>query len=236
MYAISNIGMVDGRLHMLVRVDMDKEAYRGGYFITFDFVNEDGETVYRQGLTRLIKKVVELPDEADRGDKTAKTADDYESGEIEYDYGEIRHSDYIEIIYDDINDADQMKDLSVIFEYKKPSTYIKGYWELPFSTPGKKTADVYVGREIEINGRKTMIETISISPLGLTIHMPYYLSGGYKHEDDVSIVYGDGAIEVLDQSSIHSTQQVSTLVFSGEVIEVEKAVGIIINGDIINIA
>lgn len=86
-----------------------------------------------------------------------------------------------------------------------------------------------------INGSKLKIDRISLSPIGITIHLPENLSADYNNSDVVYVEYTDGTIIELNQSSIHTYEEESTIIFGGDIIEIEKVEGIIINGERINI-
>lgn len=111
----------------------------------------------------------------------------------------------------------------------------EGIWEFSFMIPEKVTTDFKVDREININGEKLRINMISLSPIGITVHLYQNMSADYNHSDVVYVEYIDGIIIELDQSSIHTYEAESTLVFREDIIEIEKVQDILINGERINI-
>ena len=56
----------------------------------------------------------------------------------------------------------------------------------------------------------------------------------FDNTDVVYVEYLDGTIIELNQSSIHTYESESTLVFRGDIIEIEKVQAILINGERIN--
>lgn len=101
--------------------------------------------------------------------------------------------------------------------------------------PEKVTTEFKVDRELNINGDQIRINMISLSPIGITLHLNQDMSDDYNHSDSVYVEYIDGTKIELDQASIHTYQFESTLVFKGDIIEIEKVESIIINGEKIGI-
>lgn len=117
---------------------------------------------------------------------------------------------------------------------KSPST-TDGSWEFSFMVPEKVTTEFHVDKDVHINGEKLKIDMISLSPIGITVHLPKNMSDDYNHSDVVYVEYTDGTSLKLDQSSIHTYEGESTLIFEGDIIEIEKVQSIIINGERIDI-
>ena len=145
------------------------------------------------------------------------------------------HDEYIEMIYPDITNLDQLNDLSLTIDYMKSPKITEGTWEFSFMIPKKVTTDFKVNREIDINGEKLKIDMVSLSPIGITVHLNQNMSSNYSHKDKVSVEYIDGTKIQLEQSSIQTYEDESTLVFRGDIIEIEKVQSILINGEKISI-
>ena len=215
MFSISNIGFVDGLFHIQMKAILDDTALIDGHYINAKLVNSEKEIVYDSaaGINFI----------ADR-----KYA--YES------YSKEPHDEYIELIYDNITNPKQLNDLSITIDYMKSPKITEGNWEFSFMIPEKVTTEFHVNKEIHINGEKLKIDMISLSPIGITVHLPQNISVDYNHNDMVYVEYGDGTIIELNQSSIHTYENESTLIFGGHIIEIENIQRIIINGERINIS
>jgi len=112
-------------------------------------------------------------------------------------------------------------------------TTIWVHWRLSFNVPKKATTEFTVAREITINNEPTWIESIYLSPLGVTLELPGVLAIYYEREDIVYVKYEDGTVIPLDNSTVHSTAETSTLRFWGDIIAFEKVRAIIINQEVI---
>ena len=214
MFSISNIGFVDGLFHIQTKAKLSGASLVDGYYINAKFVNSEREIVYDS-----ISRIDFITDE--------KYA--YER------YSKEPHDEYSEIIYDNITSPEQLNDLSLTIDYMKSPEITEGNWEFSFMIPEKVTTDFKVDREININGDQIRINMISLSPIGVTLHLNQDMSDDYNHSDLVYVEYIDGTRIELDQASIHTYQFESTLVFKGDIIEIEKVQSIIINGERINI-
>lgn len=214
MFSISNIGFVDGMLHIQVKAKLRDVALVDGYYINTKLVNSEKEIFY--------DSVAHISFITDK--KYAYQSDSREP-----------HDAYSEIIYDSITKPEQLDDLSLTIDYMKSPKITEGKWEFSFMIPKKVTTEYYVGREMYINGSKLRIDRISLSPIGITIHLPENLSADYNNSDEVYVEYTDGTIIELNQSSIHTYEEESTIIFGGDIIEIEKVEGIIINEERINI-
>lgn len=214
MFSISNIGFVDGLFHIQTKAKLSGAALVDGYYINAKFVNSEKETVYDS--ESMINFIIDK-----------KYA--YES------YSKEPHNKYTEMIYSNITNPEQLNDLSITIDYMKSPKITEGTWEFSFMIPEKVTTDFKVDREININGEKLIIDMVSLSPIGITVHLHQNMSDDYNHNDVVSVEYMDGTIIELNQSSIHTYESESTLVFKGDIIEIEKVQDILINGERINI-
>jgi len=220
MFSISNIGFVDGRLHIQTKAALSGTALVHGYFINIKFLNAAKETVY----------------------EPAAWINFVADGKYAYaEYAGEPHDEYSEMIYDDITSPEQLNGLTVAIDCMKSPKIIEGHWEFAFTVPEKVTTEFYINREIPINGEKMKIGMISLSPLGITIHLPQGKLAGhnpyqYRHDDAVYVEYKDGTVIELNESSIHTTENESTLFFGGDIIEIEKVQSLIINGERIDVS
>lgn len=214
MFSISNMGFVDGLLHIQTKNTSSDTALVDGYYINVKFINSEKEIVYNP--------VARIDFITDR-----KYA--YES------YSKEPHDQYSEFIYYNITNPEQLHNLSIAIDYMKPPKITEGNWEFSFIIPEKVTTEFHVDTEIYINGEKLKINMVSLSPIGITAYLPKNMSADYNHSDIVYVEYRDGTIIELNQSSLHTYESESTLVFGGHIIEVENVQAIIINGKKINI-
>lgn len=215
MFSISNIGFVDGLLHIQTKAMLDDTALVDGYYINAKFINSEKEVIYDSAASIHFKN--------DR----------------KYGYYESNREDprdrYTEIIYDSITNPEQLNDLSLVIDYMKSPKITEASWEFSFMIPEKVTTEFHVDSEIHINGKKLNIDMVSLSPIGITVHLLKDISDNYNHSDVVYVEYVDGTIIELSQSSIHTYESESTLIFGGHIIEIENVQSIIINDERINI-
>lgn len=214
MFSISNIGFVDGLFHIQTKAILSRVSLEDGYFINAKFINSEEETVYESK-----KNINFVIDEKYTWNEHYKEP----------------HDGYTEIIYDSITKPEELNGLSIAIDYMKSPEITEGNWEFSFMIPEKVTTDFKVDREININGNKIKVNMISLSPIGVTLHLNQDISEDYNHSDAVYVEYTDGTRIKLDQASIHTYQFESTLVFKGDIIEIEKVESIIINGEKIGI-
>jgi|GEM_PF-1219900 len=215
MFSISNIGFVDGLLHIQAKAAWSDTTFIDAPYINAKFVNSEKEIIY---------------DSTAHIDFITDRKYAYES------YAKEPHDEYIEMIYEGITSPEQLNNLSLSIDYMKPSKITEGKWEFLFVIPEKVTTEFRIDREIYINGEKLRIDMVSLSPLGITVHLPQDMSADYNHSDTAYVEYRDGTIIELDQPSIHTYESESTLIFGGHIIEIENVQDIIINGEIINIS
>lgn len=213
-FSISNIGFVDGLFHIQAKANLSGVALIDGYYINAKLVNLEKEIVYDStaGINFITDK---------------KYA--YEK------YSKEPHNKYSEIIYSGITKPEQLDDLSLTIDYMKSPEITEGNWEFSFIIPEKITTEFKVDREIDINGNRTRTNMVSLSPIGITVHLKQDISDNFNDSDVVYVEYIDGDIIELNQSSIHTYESESTLVFRGDIIEIEKVKSILINGERINI-
>lgn len=215
---ISNIGFVDGYLHIQTNVMRDNE----NDLASINFVNAEGEILYNGHL---------FLSYFNKGDNKI--------------YGDSKK--YKEMIYEGITEMEQLKDLFVSIDFLEIGKVIEGNWKVSFNVPDKMTkTEINVNREILLNGNSITIDTIFLSPLGITMQLPKNVnySNGYDYKDSVSVKYTDGTIVRLDSISVVAIgNKISTgvfekdtsLSFSGNIVEIEKVEWIIINDDVISI-
>jgi hypothetical protein len=215
MFSISNIGFVDGRLHIQVKASLSGGALVDGYYINPNFVNSKKEVEYE--ATARIDFITDR-----------KYA--YEA------YSKEPHDAYSEFIYESITNPEQLNDLSVTIDYMKSPTIIEGNWEFSFMVPEKVTTEFHVDRDFQINSKIVRIDMVSLSPLGITVHLPRNMAAEYTHSDTAYVEYTDGVIVELSQTSIHGYEGESALIFGGEIIEIENVKSIAINGERFNIS
>lgn len=213
MFSISNIGFVDELFHIQTKAMLSGASLVDGIYMNIKFVNSQGEIVYEpESMIYFTEKKY--------------------SREI---YSKEPHDKYIEMVYPDITNLDQLNGLSITIDYMKSPRIIEGNWEFSFEIPEKITTDFKVDREININDELLRIDMVSLSPIGITLHLHQDMSHSYKHRDVVSLEYMDGAIIELSQSTIQTYESESTLIFSGNIIEIEKVQSILINGERISV-
>ena len=220
--AISNIGFVDGLLHIQVRATNEPGSTFAPYLNIY-FTDKNSEIVHRSNASiYFVEK-------------------QYSYGPYNKENSGESHYKYFEMIYRDVTSPEQLKGLYFTVDYMKSPEAIEGKWEFSFTIPEKATTEFPLDREIDINGEKLRIDAISLSPFGVTIHLPKNISAEYTHSDTAFIEYRNGETVELDQTSIHGYESPdygsdSTLIFGGQIIEFENVQSIIINGERIDIA
>lgn len=126
--------------------------------------------------------------------------------------------------------------------FPMPENYnlIEGRWEFSFTIPERVATEFRVDREFQIGNDTIMIDMVSLSPLGITIHLPRNIVVEYMatrpHDDTAVIEYVDGSTVELNQVSIHGHENTSTLIFGGQIIEIGSVRSVIINGERIAIS
>jgi len=215
-YSISNIGFVDGRLHIQIKAVLTG-VDRNGFYVAVEFVNAEGDIVNNDDVA--IQFI------ADRN----------------YAYGHLREEfpyivEYRELIYSGITNFEQLDDLSMTLTYMKSPRIIEGQWEFSFMIPDKVTTAFHIDRELQINGENIKINMISLSPLGITIHLLESISNDYTHNDTVRVEYKNGTTFELNHSYIQTYESESSLIFGGQIIEIENVQSILINGERVNIS
>ncbi len=215
MFSISNMGFVNGCLHIQAKAVWSDTFFVDAPYINTKLINPEKGLVYEP-----ISRIDFILDK--------KYA--YEI------YAKEPHDQYIEMIYDGITNPEQLNDLSLTIDYMISPKITEGKWEFSFMVPEKVTTEFNIDRELPINGEKLKIEKVSLSPLGITVHLPRNMSAEYNHRDLASVEYEDGTVVELTGASIHTYEDESTLIFGGQIIEIEKIKQIMINGEIINIS
>lgn len=161
-FTISNIGFVDGQLHIQVKTILGGDELNAGYYISAQFGDEQNKRLYEP--TAVFDFI------ADK----------------KYAYSEAAkepHANYTELIYSDINSVEQLEGMSMFIDYMQPPQISKGTWTFSFNVPEKVSQVLAVNRELSINGEDMYIEAIAISPLGITLTLPKNISGEYEHMD-----------------------------------------------------
>lgn len=209
-FSISNMGFVDGLFHIQCKTMVDEKNLVDGIYMNLKFVDREDKVIYDPKMS--------IQFEADK-----KYA--YEK------YSKEPHYKYIEMIYPEIKSLEQVKNLFINLDYMKTAKVTEGSWELSFPIPEKITTDFKVdNRELNINGKNLRVNTVSLSPLGVVLELDQDISNNYGHSDIVYVEYDDGNIIELDQSSVQTYEFKSTLIFNGDLIEIEKVKKIFING------
>jgi hypothetical protein len=208
---ISNLGFVDGYLHIQTSIPID--MVNDKYLLRFGFVNEANEVV-SDGDLRI----------------------DFIKYENRYGYdGSNLFYKYSDTIYESITDIEQLKGLSVVIDTLEQGRTFEGSWEFSFDIPEKITTEFAVDKEISINGELIKLDTVSLSPLGIILDLPVNIARNYRYDDTACVIYEDGTIIDLNETLILGNQDLSTLKFGGNVVEVTKVKTIVINGEVITV-
>ena len=204
---ISNIGFVDGVLHIQTAWLSDTE----NQLLGISFINAENEVVYEGTLSL-----------------------NFINGEEVYnDFYNEPYTRYKEMIYEDITDIEQLRELNIVIDFVEWGSNNDGSWVFSFSIPERATTEFMIGRELTIDGELVIIETVSLSPLGVIIDLPDNIAGQYRHEDFAYVIYSDGTIVELNETYIGGHDNESTLKFGGNIIEVERVRTIVINGEVV---
>ncbi len=200
---ITNVGFVDGRLHIQTRTLSDNQNDLASMDVT------DARGAVHQGHLQI--------------------------GYVapEHGYAENNRSPYPiykEMIYPDITDLEQLKGASVSIDYLHQGQTYDGEWRFSFEIPEKALVSINVYKDVNINGKDVYVDTVSLSPLGVTLHLNENITTDYDFDkaDIASVTYEDGVVVPLTLR-IDGYEDTSTLTFGG-VIEMERVRGITING------
>jgi len=124
----------------------------------------------------------------------------------------------------------------VVIDTLEQGSTFEGSWEFSFDIPEKITTEFAVGKEISINGELIKLDTVSLSPLGIILDLPVNIARNYRHDDTACVIYEDGTIIDLNETLILGNQDLSTLKFGGNVVEVARVKTIVINGEVITVS
>ncbi|MGL4800382.1 MAG: hypothetical protein ACRCWY_13450, partial [Cellulosilyticaceae bacterium] len=207
-FSISNIGFVDGKLHIQARTLLNETSLDDGYYIDLKFVNATNESIY--------KSSARIDFVADRKYAYAE-------------YSNEPHYAYAEMIFDTITTPEQLNGLTATIDYMKCPKITEGQWNFSFAIPEKVATVFDVAQTISLNGENVSTRTLSLSPLGATLQLATPLATDYKHKDTVYVTYHDGTRIPLTQSALHTYEGVSTLMLGGNAIEIDKVQSLQIN-------
>ncbi|MDR3238575.1 MAG: hypothetical protein LBT44_00565 [Clostridiales bacterium] len=210
--SISNIGFVDGCLHIQTKTLSNEENDLAG----ITFVNADNEVIDEGNLhlnfTNIENRV--------------------------YQQDAAPYNQYKEIIYEGITNLEQLKDLSVTIDAWERGKVIEGGWQLSFDVPQTVAAEFPVDWEITVNSHPVQIDRLSLSPFGITVHFPDDVESERFSNDHTDLAYAeyvDGTRIELNQVSFSRFEEVSTLYFRGNIVEMEKVRRIGIGGKVIDV-
>lgn len=209
--SISNIGFVNGCLHIQSKILCNNEQSKilsQNHLFSVNFVNDKDEVVYD---CHLYQAYVDN--------------EEYMYGAYEGDYFE-----YHEMIYRDVTNLEQLKDLKITIDYLEEGTENDGEWEVDFDIPERATIDINIFRDMNINNENVRVNKISLSSLGITLNLDKNIVSDYEHDDVVYITNEDGGIVQLDTVSAHGYNDKCTITFTGELIQTDKVKSIVING------
>ncbi len=204
---ISNIGFVDGHLHIQTRALSDNE----NQLASIDFVDSNNKVIHSG---HFYLSYVDFENSHHKPDAPP-------------------HNLYTEMVYEEITDLKQLKDLRMAIDIVEVGKAMKGNWEFSFEIPKKVTTEFNIGHDMNINDEMIKVDAVLLSPLGITLNLPENISQNYKHKDSASVKYDDGTIIELKKVKIDGYENMSTLNFSGNIIEIEKVHRIVINNEVI---
>ena len=208
---ISNVGFVDGSLHIQTKILPGCE----NDLASIDFVNQNAEVVYQ-------------------GHFSLSFADIREVGEGDAHQHDVI-AQYKEMIYEEVTDVEQLKGLSVVIDYLREGTTTTGEWAFSFQIPDKAVADINIFNDLVINGKAIRPDKISISPLGVTFYLPENIAASYIRNDTLQVLYENGEAVYLEQTVINGYEDTSALSFSGQIIDAERVRNIVLNGEVIKV-
>lgn len=172
---ISNIGFVNGVLHIQVKLLLDRKSRN-----LLGVGIKNGDTKYK------INADIEFYDESNE--------------EFEFDPKARIGYAYHEYIYTDITDISQLKDVAITVNYINGGEDIPVSYTFEFAK-ADKLSSITIAKNVKVILRETDVITdeISISPLGLSLLGKSVGDTWLNHDvvDDVHIVYKDGHKENL---------------------------------------
>lgn len=209
---ISNIGFVDGVLHIQTKIMIDNYYGAGSNDLaSINLIDKDSNALFN-------------------GHLSVAYSNRYD------EYNGSSYSVYKDMIYTDITTPEQLKGISVSIDYMEEGQSEEGNWQFVFEIPDKAAMDINVNKTLRINGNEVSVDTVSISPLGVSLKLPTKYVSDYQHADKASVVYQDGTVIPLDISTITGYNNDSVLTFEGKIIEIEKVKSVIINDTIIPVS
>ena len=208
---ISNVGFVDGHFHIQTKIAPGCE----NDLASVSFVNQNGEVVYNGYLS-------------------LNFADIREVGEGDVHQHEVI-AQYKEMIYEQVTDIEQLNGLSVTIDYLREGLTVMGKWEFSFQIPEKSVADINVFSGLVIDGKIIKPDKISVSPLGVTFHLPENITEDYSRKDTLRVLYENGEAVTLEATTVNGYGGTSALTFSGQIIDAERVRSIVLNGEVIEV-
>jgi hypothetical protein len=211
---ISNIGFVDGRLHIQTKTAPAPECRND--LASINFVNRYGEVVYDG---HLFIGFTDTKDEGEGSERRLETV-----------------AQYKEMIYEGVTDVEQLKGLTVTIDYLREGAVTKGEWKFAFRIPEKSTADINAFDDVVIGGKTMKPDKISVSPLGVTFNLPENIARGYSRKDTLRVIYETGETVTLSPTTVNGYNRTSAVVFGGQIIDPVRVQSIELNGEAIEVA
>lgn len=206
---ISNIGFIDGYLHIQTQTMSDNQ----NDLASITLVNNENETSLRGHLFL-----------------------SYASKEHQQTKNNLLpYPIYKDMIYKGITSPEQLKDLSITIDYMEEGQIVTGDWSFSFNVPNKATTNIKITKEITLNENKIAVDTVWLSPFGLSFSLEKDDIADYQYADNVSITYHDNTVVLLKEITMTGYNGETMLTFGGKVIEVEKIKSITVNDEIITV-
>ena len=138
-----------------------------------------------------------------------------------------------EFIFRDINNASQLKDLTISMDVAEYGAFHTGDWKAAFQIPRPMTKlDIPVNRDLILSGENVYIDKMGISPLGISINYRSQGSGADgRMRDTAFVTYKDGTITNMQFISNSAMGNNQILEFSFPILEIEQIASVNINGD-----
>lgn len=199
---ISNIGFVDGELH--IQTTLEDDCFNN--LMSLSFVDENNNKVY---------------------DSLFSVG--YGRSSVDLNTGLAR---YYEFVFEDINNLSQVKDLRLSLDIAEYGQYFEGNWEAKFKVPAEaKKIEIPVSNKLKISGEEITVDKMTLSPLEVSIYYKSNNTDTQNNDDVLYVTYKDGSVINLTFLSKGTDNNNNvTYEFSGEVIKIEDVKSINING------
>jgi hypothetical protein len=212
---ITNVGFVDGSLH--IQTITYPQNGNNLHLPAIRLADKTGNVLYNADLSISYRK-----------SRNIGSFLDDELSAIDAS----QNPEYTDMIYKNITAPEQLRGLSVYLDYVLEPQANAGSWQFSFAVPEPATMNIAVMKELTINGHRVFVDTVSLSPTGVSLKLPSSYLTDYQ-PDQVAVVYQDGSVVSLADITQSGHEDEIILTFGGSIIEVEKVRELVVNGEVV---